>query len=316
MKRFLFLLPMLLFACTSREQPAQVAPIDTGTVVPSSTFTPRPTATDTMTPTPTYIPYPTPTPFPIPTPFGIFGFSVSPNGEWFAWQVFTSIDPYLLVESADGNKHWKEEFEIGIREWGYGGEIKPAHWSNDGRYLYFTIAPPGNGPPGDSVVSVQRLELQTGQVVDEIPIEAGMLFGYGFALTSNRLAYADGGNGFGSSLVIRDLATGNVTWHYVSFPEYVEYRAGELTWSPDESKIVFSILDYGPNVDHEPYSIAFVDLISGERKILVWQSPLGSIDKWVDNVNVKVNVSINEPPYGSDPYLLNVETGELTLIEE
>ncbi|MEK6256960.1 MAG: hypothetical protein N2C13_06565 [Chloroflexota bacterium] len=315
MRHLLFLMVLItLVGCGQVDERLEPSITATRTPVQTATRVPKSSATITLTPTSSYTPYPTLTQFPVPTPFGWISYSESPNGEWFAWKVQNGNDIFLIVESMDGSKQWKEEFVL--RPGWNVGPLSPVHWSKNGRYLYLVNSPRGDGGVCCIVLSVKRMDLQTGLIIDEIPLEAGMVFGYDFAALSDRLAYADGGKGFGASLVVRDLRKGNVTWHYVSFPEYAEYQAGDLNWSPDENKIVFLVSVEGPDVEYASFSIAFVDLVSGERKILVWRAPLITLGKWLDDVSVYVSLQDNEPPYEMHSYSLNVETGELTPIEE
>ena len=175
-------------------------------VEPSPQATARPAATREFTGAPS--PSPSASALPAPTraeyvPEPDF-FEPSPDGQWVA-NSFGYYPPIKLqVARADGSVAWVVESD------GEGWSeviLRPAHWSIDGRYLYFTLAPFVDGfvlyMDGSGL---QRLDLENGQVTEVLAGEGG-LQSFSISPDSAQLAYTRSKEGF-EWLILRDLATG------------------------------------------------------------------------------------------------------------
>lgn len=313
MRRILLGLVFVLNAgCGQAEMTPEASPTASKPPAPSSTFTPRPSATITITSTPTYTPNPTRTPFPIPPPENHYGgFSFSPNGEWAAWPVCCSNGYYLLVENIFNDKEWggySEYLKPSIE-----GHIEAILWSKDGRYLFYGATPPGDGGHFRVFADLYRLALEDGSITTVLG--AGNIYTVSFTQDETKLAYIPWYYS-PSHVVILNMVNGNE--NHISIPKYKTFWAGGMNWSPDNSKLIFAVLNFDAmnELQYEPYNIILVD-VSSRRSHIIIENYNGTLCplEWIDETHVVTGKWCWSDPNDTG-LILNIETGELTAIEE
>jgi dipeptidyl aminopeptidase/acylaminoacyl peptidase len=161
-------------------------------------------------------------------------FERSPDGLWTA----SSFDYYppirMQVARADGSAAWQVESD------GEGWPeviLRPVHWSIDGRYLYFTLAPFVDGfVLYVSGSGLQRLDLNDGRVAQILAGE-NQLQSFSVSPDSSRVAYVRSDDDI-EWLVVRDMGDGTeLEWSLADQP----VQAGKITWSPDASELVLLV---------------------------------------------------------------------------
>jgi Tol biopolymer transport system component len=159
----------------------------------------------------------------------------------------------LVVSRLDQSLSWTLVQETELWALGYSLPV-PLHFTQDGRYLYFThrVTPDGCGLfAGGS--DLQQVDLATGQI-NEIPATAGV----GQALSPDDATLAlVRRTPETTSLVLHDLLSGQE--REMTLAEGNALQAGRLVWSPDGSSVVLTLA-------HEPcaagwaHSIVQVDI--------------------------------------------------------
>ncbi|MDH5507489.1 MAG: hypothetical protein OEZ02_09740 [Anaerolineae bacterium] len=311
MKRLLLLLPLIIAACTA-------SPLsDTPTLTAKPTSTPgkvsSPVSSQTLTATATMIPFPTITPFPIPTPYGWYGYALSPNGEWVAWKLCCRQGPYLLVQNIYNGKEWELTFDFGSIN--MDGGMDSILWSNDGRYLYYAVIPPGDGAFFNYIVELNRLDLANGRIVSILSFHLGTAYTYKFTSDETHMAYLTTSNS-PPQLAIHEMGTGKES--LVHIPSYMDYWAGGIVWSPDNSQLIFSIegFDTGEDREYEAFNIVLVDLISLTSKVIVanYYGPICP-HEWIDETRITLGDRCR--PLSNNAFLLlDTNTGEIVPYEK
>jgi len=168
------------------------------------------------------------------------GFRFSPNGLWV--EVFCSSGTIEIVR-VDETKKWEVSSDTLIS---YGAEYFGGvnHWSNDGAYAYIGFNPHTDGywEPFHQGIVLYRLNLETGQIGEVLPLVRSNWRYYSFAFSPNdrRLAYIVTDQS-PVILNIRDMQSGDEQ----SFEFDPKYNTGgEFVWSPDSQKLVFSVSRY------------------------------------------------------------------------
>jgi WD40 repeat protein len=259
-KKFIYiLLCSILSACASMAlppvMPTALQPFDSGTpeITPQiiSTFTIAPTTAiePSSTPSPTEIVQADPTEqayksqatkaaeFSVACDSSDQEKFISPNGIWLAIHCIRKIDPTLEIVNLEGNKHWifkLRDYVSVVHEEGAGpGGFHPEHWSNDGKYLYFTSALYSSGGyvcyyDDRESQGLYRLKLNDGSVSTVLP-PVTSYNDITFSPTGRRFAY--GGNG---DLIVLDLQTSSEL--KISSGE----TFGNLIWSTDGLELVYA----------------------------------------------------------------------------
>jgi len=165
--------------------------------------------------------------------------SVSPDGQWIVQGLAafpkTGDDYYtqLQVLRADGSIE-----RTVVDEWSHLGlgytTPRVFHWSQNGRYLYFTNEPVPNG----CAVFVNgsdlwKIDLADGSVTQVVPHVGLWLSLSPDETTLAYIGYGDRG------LVLRDLTTS--VEREVKLDPGQEYSAGQITWSPDGKTIMLTL---------------------------------------------------------------------------
>jgi hypothetical protein len=274
-----------LTACRPESEPTASTPVPTP--VPASGTESMPTkATNTPRSVSTKVTLTTPTPTAAtPTPVleemeGYTWSSASPNDKWIvegrAAFPKTGDDYYtqLKVSRADGSVGWAV-----VDEWSHFGlgytTPRPFHWSQDGRFLYFTNEP----VPDGCAVFVNGSDLWQVNLADGSATQVVPSVGLWLSLSPDEatLAYI----GYGDrGLVLRDLGTG--AEREVRLDPGQAYSAGQITWSPDGTALMLTLAIQPCSGEWaESTSIVRVELETLEQTTLIDQdSRLFTILEW------------------------------------
>lgn len=244
-----------------------------GLVTPTRPVEPRSSVAATSAPTqePTRAPLSNAPASALPTPTGA-EFVPEPDfversldGQWIA-SAFGYYPPIQMqVARSDGSVVWQVESDGG----GWSEVIlRPVHWSIDGRYLYFTLAPFVDGfvlyVDGSGL---QRLDLGDGKVAEVLAGE-GQLQAFSISPDSAQLAYIRSGEDF-ERLIVRDLDTGKeLQWKLAETP----VQGGNITWSPDASELVL-LVTRGFSEEESRTAVVLVKLHSLAQKSVLQEDP-------------------------------------------
>lgn len=165
-----------------------------------------------------------------------YGFDLSPDAKWLATSCGDKTYSILAVQNKEGIK-WVLKFEDFLHpsfSQGTPGGLKIIFWDSEGKYLYFTatVGWSGGGDfcfSGGGTLGLFRLNLKTGSwttLIDRTDRFPGDKIR--FSPTGRR--YAVDLNG----ITITDLQTGDVIQIDAS-------NVMELIWSPDGTKLAYSI---------------------------------------------------------------------------
>ena len=213
----------------------------------------------------------------------------SPNENWLATPCGSTWDQTLEIVNREG-KRWVLYFkdylpEEEVKDGGVPiGNLHPAHWSNDGQYLYF--APKIEYDGGGTCLyrfgmqGLYRLNLNDGRVSATLPIPSHYL-GYhiAFSPTGRRLAFQE----FDGPPAILDLYNGDIT----PIEEH-DRSVGSLKWSPDGLELAYATCLISKE-DRDAIAKSAIKIYSVQehtlRTILEMEHNLLSIEFWgKDNV--------------------------------
>jgi len=212
------------------------------------------------------------------------GFRFSPNGLWV--EVFCSSGTIEIVR-VDETKKREVSPDILISSGAeYFGGVN--HWSNDGAYAYIGFNPHTDGywEPFHQGIVLYRLNLETGQISEVLPLVRSNWRFYSFTFSPNdrRLAYIVTDKS-PVILIIRDMQTGDEQ----SFEFDPKYNTGGgFVWSPDGQKLIFSVTQFDTNTyEYIATSIILWDKDKSELTELIkdQQSRLQAIE-WVDETKI------------------------------
>ena len=206
----------------------------------------------------------------------------SPDG---SWQV-QSTESEAVALGPEEASYFYVEFTVTsladgaswtpVSEWhayGLGLETapRPFHWSQDGRYLYYTslVVPDGGcGFFANSGESLDRLDLTDGAVSAMQPPHSRWILA--ISPDENRMAYLSYQDGY--ILVVRDLegaytqgTTGDysIQWQVpleVIPPEVVS----QITWSLDNQRVLLTVTEVAPNCQPAKATEWRLDVATGE----------------------------------------------------
>jgi hypothetical protein len=265
---------------------------------------PEPTARSAATQELTGAPSPNASAVTTPTPAELVRepdfFERSPDGRWTA----SSFDYYppirMQVGRADGSAAWQVESD------GEGWPeviLRPVHWSIDGRYLYFTLAPFVDGfVLYVSGSGLERLDLSDGRVA-EVLAGKRQLQSFSVSPDSSRLAYIRSDE-VTEWLVVRDLGDETeLEWGLADQP----VQAGKITWSPDASELVL-LVTQGFSMEEALTDLMLVNLPTHAQKTVLRGDPRSFyLIRWLDGRTLYLE---DRTVTG---WSLDLQTGEMTL---
>jgi hypothetical protein len=167
---------------------------------------------------------------------------ISPDGKWMAVECHSSFAGAFNL--SDPSKAWpvsvRDFYQIGTdRAFISGYHVRPWHWSNDGNYLYLSISQccyDGGCVKYADGQSLVRLDLVTGKIVEILQTKWEGFYDFSFSDNDRYLAYLRTWLEH-PILNIQDLVTGEDV--HIPLGEQFD-EAGDVVWSPDKSRIVFS----------------------------------------------------------------------------
>jgi len=214
--------------------------------------------------------------------------SFSPDGLWLGELCLSSEykDLVLTFSNKETRVIWKMFYHDYIPDVDFAdGGMRVAHWSSDSRYAYFYTSLGGSVGECfyegyDTGEGLFRLDLQTGQTIEMLPLINENSVWYGFSFSPNGRWLVSGVRTLG--LGILDIMKGesiNVA-HEIDFSQ-----GGGYIWSPDGLRFVFSTVKYLP--DHggrNGYTLRLVDVRTGvERILLESETSCYLAKKWEDS---------------------------------
>lgn len=241
-----------------------------------------------------------------------WGFRFSPNNQWVG--VFCNWDTVEFVKT-DETKIWEASADTLINP---GGDyfIGIDHWSNDGAYVYIDFDPHTDGywEPYHQGIVLYRLDLETGQISEVLPLVRSNWRFYSYALSpdDSTLAYIVADQ---SPVVlnIRDLQTGRETTFEFD-PKY--NTGGGFSWSPDGQELVFSVTQYEQkNDEYLATSILLFDKDSLQVTELLKDYPGKlQVTAWSEDAKILLEaITLVQDRIQTHTYELDPTTG--TLIE-
>ena len=295
----LLLVAFLASACT-------LLPSGTPTLAPTLTVRPASTQRSTLAPDPTRssssLGLPTTSPratIPefVPEPDFV---EHSPDGEWTA-NSFGYYPPIRMeVTGSDGSASWEV---VSDGEGWFEVVLRPEHWSVDGLYLYFTLAPFVDGfilyMDGSGL---QRLDLSSGDVTQVLAGDH-QLQSFSISPDSTRLVFFRTEED-ATWLVVRDLRDGTeLQWRLAD--EAVQ--AGGIRWSADGSTFVVRATT-GFDYDEARTTIVLVSLRSLAQKIVLADDPriFWRVD-WIDDHTLYLE------DLADSGWLLDLRSGKIVL---
>lgn len=241
-------------------------------------------------------------------------FQFSPDGEWV--EVVCSYDTLAIVHVDEGTK-WDISSDTLINPF-TDYFVSISHWSSDGQYAYTSPDPHTDGywEPFHQGVALFRLNLETGEIVEVLPLGKDNWIFYSYAFSPD-----------GSTLVsivtdkspvtlnVRNLQSGAEQ----SFNFASKYNTGgAFVWSPDGEKLVFSVTQYDTSTaQYVATSILLWDRQTSEITELIKDHPdRMQVIEWMDEQKMKLEAEIFEPTQTiRQKYEFDLNTKILTEIE-
>lgn len=192
-------------------------------------------------------------------------------------------------------------------EGGYPGDMLwPVHFSTDGKTFFFASHLNGDGgcPVYGMNYGLFKLDLNTGQISEQVSPVKHVLYNFAFSTKDDYLAYIGVGNGH-SVLHVIELGNNAVR----DIPLDTTYSdAGSILWSPDDAQLIFSTTT-GEDCYERNYSVVSLDLKDFNQKVIVQGSAKMLIPvRWIDTEHILVLTGFDfDPTYT----ILNITTGEL-----
>jgi hypothetical protein len=228
-----------------------------------------------------------------------FANQYSPDRSWLAELCYSKNDHDLVMTLANSKTQvlWKLLYQEYIPKMDFvpDGGMSVVHWSNDGKYAYFTAFLGGDG--GECFYGNQletgtglfRLDLQTGRTAAILPLnDNDYWYSFSISPTERRLVYGV----HSLDLKILDITTGQLieVAHHSDFSD-----GGGYVWSPDGLKFVYSTVTSDSVAEKFQYSLRLVDAQSGSERILL-ESPDNcfAATSWTENNMVMIEKNFGE----------------------
>jgi hypothetical protein len=186
----------------------------------------------------------------------------SPNGNWV---VVECLNGKTGVYLKDTSIVWVLPYEMVFEkddEWNESGSLFPSHWSNDGRYLFLSAYPKyvdwscGTYARG---IALFRLDLVTGEASKMLTVvdTTDNYYFYGFSFSDDDSYFVYYQTWLEHPVFnIQNIATGEEQTISLG----MQYDgAGDVVWSPDKNKIVFSAR-VGTECENFVYSVVMMDM--------------------------------------------------------
>jgi hypothetical protein len=218
---------------------------------------------------------------PFPTPSQVHELLISPDG---TKKVQTRDWKNLEIINSDGSILWVFSYDnkFEVSEPG----VEPFLWSKDGKYVYITCY---HGPDDSSVKfygnhfkdgdCLIRFDMETGKTIELIPDLYPGYYAFAISPDDNLIVYANQNDAI-VKVKLLDLNTKSEKIIFTAEKNIIE--VGSFGWSPDMSKLLFSISD-----DEGKDSIFLLDLTTLEVEPIITNfSKLFVFDSWNENGKV------------------------------
>ena len=196
-----------------------------------------------------------------------YSLTVSPDQNWLANDCWRDHD--FQITKRDGSVTWNvtySELYPPPLDSNMLGGVKPLHWTDDSKYLYFTTTYCCVDTDAISQdQSLYRLDVQTGDWIEEIP---GYFNYYSFSPAGSRLIYVPDEQTNGKSAVINiiNLETGANT--YIPLNGYEQ--AAWAYWRKDGKAFAITAKNGGIySTRIEEFAIALVDIETKSVKLII-----------------------------------------------
>ncbi|MCI0520801.1 MAG: zinc ribbon domain-containing protein, partial [Chloroflexi bacterium] len=248
------------------ETPAAVAaaasPIpDTPLPSPSPTPLPMPTST------------PTATPRPLPTPANAYPLPLSPDGKWAPFEA----NGQVIFQGING-----VEWRLPVRDYVEAGYLVIERWSQDGRYVYFSVHYYIDGGWALPVFGLHRLDLTTGNTE---AVLTDLAFLFALSPDESAIAYVVSGEEPPTVHVIQ-LHSNRAEQAYPIRSRYA--TLGRIAWSPDQQQLAITA---GGGVPGEGFysDLILLNLSDGSQRDLV-KIPRGIlfVEEWTPEGYLKL----------------------------
>ena len=169
----------------------------------------------------------------------------------------------MKVLNINDGREWRANFDTDKFGY-YDGELYPAHWSNDGRFLYVAVIKQmdGRGVIFINANILLRLNLLTGEMT-EILSDGIHVFAFS---NNDKMAYLTD-----KGINIIDV----VTWKSSLYPIDTHYCIiGDLLWSPNEDKIIYQAWVCNENYDYSSYNLFLLNLNNGSSNKIISSTEL------------------------------------------
>ena len=216
----------------------------------------------------------------------------SPDGLWLEKLCYSELDHSLIMTLSNSESQvlWKLLYQDYIPHIDFvpdDGGIAVVHWSNDGRYAYFSSYSNGSGggcfvPNSHEGWGLFRLDLKTGNIKTILPLVDTKMVWYGFSFspTDRQLVYGVGAKNF----IILDMITGeslNIN-HEKDFDD-----GGGFIWTQNGLEFVYSTGTFTSK--SEIYSLRLVNVRTGSEQILLEANNSCYLaTEWKDNNTVLI----------------------------
>ena len=216
--------------------------------------------------------------------------SISPSGSWLAVCCGYKRNQNLEIINQKGNRwtlyfknYLLEEFLAPNGESDVMGNLYPAHWTNDERYLFFSVYIGFDGGGGCfyggfGVQGLFRLDLATGNVSTILPATSGGYY-IAFSPKGRWLAYEIHGDP-----IILDLNNGEK----ISISEKDNF-AGNFTWSPDGTELAYGTCEINFDFGVKKTAINIFNLKTrSSRTVIELENNFLTIVGWDDDNVIKI----------------------------
>ena len=189
-----------------------------------------------------------------------YGIDISPKGQWIYFTNSNVIDLFSVNGKRVGTYSFYEVYGylINYEE----GIISPAHWSNDGRYLYIAANPGGDGGPQPYLnyhSALVRINLENGTWKD-----IGVAGSSQFSPNDKFIIYSNRNN----QVRLRNLQTGQEQIYFAQ-ENYMYF--GIFVWSSDSKRIVFAATPENWESNKSKFALLMIDLES-EKILQLYES--------------------------------------------
>ncbi len=268
------------------------------------TETPRPISTPTISPYPETVFDPQ---FDIED-YEMIESPVAGNKNWVAFSNRWGF-PEMIVSDGFGITLWKINYfnpDSSDGEGYFEAYIRPVYWTQDEKYLFFSIKPQFDGCPVlQDGERLQRLDLETGQVSSVL--DSGRFDRFAFTFSPNGAWLASIHQSESPlRLALYRLRDGEEK----TYPLNGKYgSAGSIFWSLDQTKIVITALEYNPETGCDPtYDLLQVNLEENNVRVLLEDTNALLPREWLTENEILIG-------NWESKFTLNLTTGELTPIE-